>query len=74
MPPSAALRELEVCPWPLLVDVLSSRAYVDTRRYLEQHPDEYPDSEMADVVREIQDRVGRAQVAAAVSSTDGDGR
>ena len=63
-----ALRELEVCPWPLLVDVLGYRAYADTRQYLEQHPEEYPDSEMAETVRKVQERVGRALVLEAMDS------
>lgn len=53
--------------------MLSYRSYADTRRYLNQHPDEYPDNEMADTVRTTQTRVGKAMVLEAMDSMPPDG-
>lgn len=50
------------------MDVLSYRSYANMRQYLEQHPDEYPDSEMADTVRDIQNKVGLELVLADMDS------
>jgi len=62
--PSVALQELEVCPWPVLVDVLEFRAYSNTRQSMEQHPDEYSDSDLSETVRQTQARLGREMVDA----------
>lgn len=62
-----ALHELDVCPWPLLIDILEARAYSNMRQYLEQHPTEYPDSPMADTVRDTQGRVQRELIDAMLS-------
>jgi hypothetical protein len=56
--------ELERCPWPLLIEVLDFRAYARMRARMEQDPDEYPMSDLADLVRKTQARLGREMLDA----------
>lgn len=59
--PSVALRELEINPWPLVLDVIELRSFADAHRQVEKadDPKNPPEGPWVDMVMDMQTRLMR---------------